>query len=135
MPGRFRRILRSYDFGIAAALAAMLAALLACKGSAHQCDGAIDVAGKRYSSLGDGSSKEQARDNALMGSCMFYCQWGDPGVERAYSAWKETPEGRKSKAGRGFEVGTRLKRDYELCTSTCVGAVKRGSTPARTECT
>ena len=123
------------DASMAALVLTLL--LLACGGSGakHKCVAATDWGGDvRYSSIGTGSSTTEARSNAVEGTCIVYCENDDPTVVKAYEAWKATPDGQKSKAGRSFEIGLNLKAERTACEDKCNALTKAGGLAVKTEC-
>lgn len=95
---------------------------------------AIQYNGVRYTSAGTGDSKASATQSAQTGSCLAYCDYGDPSLERAYQAWKRTPKGAASKTDRSFNIQLYLKAEKATCVSHCNAALKSGKAQSKVEC-
>lgn len=116
-------------------------ALLGCGfggGSKHKCMAALERGGVRHASMGTGSSEQDAKSSAQIGSCMAYCEYGDATVETLYKSWRASPDGQRSSApaDKGIAIGAipQLKQASEKCEADCAAAVKAGQSPVRTKC-
>lgn len=113
----------------------LVGALLACK-SPHRerCMSALEYQGVRHSSIGSAASKDEARESSRVGTCMAYCQYSDPAIDQKWNAWKATPEGQKSRAGKTSDIYLHFKGDKEACEERCERAMEAGSASLKTEC-
>ncbi|MCA9630723.1 MAG: hypothetical protein KC766_23800 [Myxococcales bacterium] len=109
-------------------------ALLACKSNSQKCVAAVQVGDARYSSLGTGATKAEAEKSAKTGSCMAYCDYGDPTIDAAWKRFKATPKGRASKTSKSFDVFLHLKAEKAACMSRCNGQVASGAAATKLEC-
>ncbi|MGE0321046.1 MAG: hypothetical protein AB7K71_16580 [Polyangiaceae bacterium] len=114
--------------------ALMLIALLACQANKKQCVAAVQVGSHRYSSLGTGTSLAEAEKSARSGSCLAYCDFGDPTLDAAWKRYKETPKGKAAKTTKSFDIFLNLKAEKAACVSRCNADMASGAAPSKVEC-
>jgi hypothetical protein len=117
--------LRCLGFSLALILALGTVTLLqgcCCGGEdKYDCWASTDLGNGPMGSRSLNADRNTAEDQAREGVCIGYCEYRDPKVDKAYKAWKATPKGKKSSAGRSFDVDfqAEIKPVYGECVATC----------------
>ena len=112
----------------------VLAALLGCQQNQKLCVAAVQVGSLRYSSLGTGVSLAAAEKSAKSGSCLAYCDFGDPTLDAAWKRYKETPKGKAAKTNKSFDIFLNLKAEKAACVARCGKDIASGAAPTKVEC-
>ncbi len=111
-----------------------LAALLACKSKQQKCVAGVQIGDMRYSSLGTADTRAEAEKSAKSGSCLAYCDYGDPTLDAAWKRFKATPKGRASKTSKNFDIFLHLKAEKAACVARCNSEITRGTATTKVEC-
>ncbi len=119
--------------GTVPAILTVVVALVACRGGGEaKCVSAVELGGQRFSALGTHSEVSEAKDNSVAGTCIAYCQWGDPTVQAAVDQWRR--DNPTSKADRGAVVTVHLANETAACQGRCTATIRGGSATVKTEC-
>jgi hypothetical protein len=105
-------------------------------GGKHHCWAAVEWKGQRASAAGSHAKADKAKADAHSGMCMLHCEVHDPDVTKALAAYRKSPKGEKSRAGRSFDIGQdpTAKRHYDRCVADCAAAVGSGSAKTKFQC-
>ena len=102
----------------------------------HHCWSAIEWQGNRTAAAGNNVDADKAKAGAQEGMCMIFCEVYDPDVQKALDAYRQTDKGKKSRAGRSFDIGQdpTAKQHYNRCLADCGAAVESGKAKTKFEC-
>ena len=120
------------DGGFFVALLLILAALIACSGSAKKCTATLSYQGKTYVGVG------KTEDESAHFACNKYCRDDDPEYDAMYRIWLDSPAGRAAGRPSKDEAIYKEKRllDYvtTTCANKCVAWTKDGKAKVETKC-
>jgi hypothetical protein len=106
--------------------------LLGCMPSLpkKKCEAKMSYQGADVVAIGE--SEPWAKESV----CLRYCYENDEGVTKAYDAWKKSPDGQASKAGRSFEIdlNAELNALKDTCNNGCLAAIDGGSAKVEVSC-